>query len=305
MVNQPFTGDAFSLFISGLPGECIVFFDEFEKVYDKDDQNGLLTLLDGNYQRKRLFLLTSNTADVSYWLKNRPGRIFYKKIYDRLDQSIIDEFASDRLVNKDNLPGLIKVLKIMDSPTLDIITCLTEEMNRFNETASESAKHLNIEVEGSKHDYTVYIDGEEVGQIFSANHPYSYNGRQVLSARVDFVFDPNGDPMKAGILTKDTKQVSFSRAFNSLAEKQKEKIKEIPSYFSSDFATSYLGAVRVYDDIEINPRDMEFDLEKNVYFIKREIQFQGTYSDLSKIRGRKFQMTVIASKYVSRADYYF
>ena len=47
IVNQPWIGDTFNAFIQSIHQPCIVLFDEFEKVYDKDEQEQALTLFDG------------------------------------------------------------------------------------------------------------------------------------------------------------------------------------------------------------------------------------------------------------------
>ena len=58
IINAPWCGDAFNTFIQDIQQPCIVLFDEFEKVYDRDQQESILTLLDGVFPTKKLFVFT-------------------------------------------------------------------------------------------------------------------------------------------------------------------------------------------------------------------------------------------------------
>ena len=57
VINQPYTGDNFNTFIQNIDTECVIIFDEFEKVYDREHQKHVLTLLDGVYNTKNFLLL--------------------------------------------------------------------------------------------------------------------------------------------------------------------------------------------------------------------------------------------------------
>ena len=89
LVDIPFCGPTFNKFIEDL-GVVTVLFDEFEKVYDSDDQDKLLTLLDGTVSGKRLTLFTCNDDDhINQYMLDRPGRIFYRFQYSGLDRDFI------------------------------------------------------------------------------------------------------------------------------------------------------------------------------------------------------------------------
>lgn len=78
IVNTPFVGDKFNKFIQNISQPAIIFFDEFEKVYDEERQELVLTLFDGSFPSKKLFLITSNDEDlINCNMFNRPGRIYY------------------------------------------------------------------------------------------------------------------------------------------------------------------------------------------------------------------------------------
>jgi SpoVK/Ycf46/Vps4 family AAA+-type ATPase len=99
VVNQPFCGDEFNSFIQAIHQPAVVLFDEYEKVYFKpNNQEQLLTLLDGVYPSQKLFLLTCNDKwRINENMRNRPGRIYYMLEFAGLDADFIQEFCEDNL----------------------------------------------------------------------------------------------------------------------------------------------------------------------------------------------------------------
>ena len=73
VINQAFCGSKFNQFINSINQEVILFFDEFDKVYKSEEhQEELLTLYDGVYDSKKVFLMTSNSNKGNQFFKNRP-----------------------------------------------------------------------------------------------------------------------------------------------------------------------------------------------------------------------------------------
>lgn len=61
VINKNWTGETFNTFLQSIEQPAIILFDEYEKVYvNNQDQEQMLTLLDGVYPSKKLFLLTCN-----------------------------------------------------------------------------------------------------------------------------------------------------------------------------------------------------------------------------------------------------
>ena len=148
VVNAEFTGDKFNTLIQSIEQPCIVFFDEFEKVYDKDDQEKLLTLLDGIFTSKKLFMLTSNDKwRVDEHMRNRPGRIFYMVEFKGLDENFIREYCNDNLANKAHIDSIVNIASVFASFNFDMLKAVVEEMNRYNETPQEAMRILNVRAE--------------------------------------------------------------------------------------------------------------------------------------------------------------
>jgi hypothetical protein len=150
IINHPFVGDPFNKFIQDIDQPCIVMFDEFEKVYDDDHQEGALTLLDGVYPSKKLFILTCNDKwRVNQHMRNRPGRIFYMMEFGGLSAEFIREYCDENLDNKTHTDKIVRITNVFDAFNFDMLKALVEEMNRYSETPMESLKMLNIKPEGS------------------------------------------------------------------------------------------------------------------------------------------------------------
>lgn len=146
LVNQPFHGETFNSFISGITQPATVLFDEFEKVYAKrEKQADLLTLFDGTHPSKKLYILTVNDRSrVDSHLVNRPGRMYYSIDYKGLALEFIREYCADNLKNNAELAGLVLVTRFFSEFSFDMLQALVEEMNRYDESAEEAIKLLNL-----------------------------------------------------------------------------------------------------------------------------------------------------------------
>lgn len=168
VVNAPFCGEGFNTFIQSIWQPCVVIFDEFEKVYDEKEQNHALTLLDGVYQSKKLFVITVNDSyKVSINMKNRPGRLFYNIEYEGLSLAFIREYCNDVLINKTHIDKLCAISSLFYRFNFDMLKAIVEEMNRYDESPQDVLKLLNAKPanEQTKHTYDIGItlpDGTEL-----------------------------------------------------------------------------------------------------------------------------------------------
>lgn len=146
IVNAPYVGDAFNAFIQAIEQDAILFFDEFEKIYDAADQQKLLTLLDGTVMTHKLAIFTSNSKyKVNEHMQNRPGRIFYLKEYAGIDERFIEEYCHDNLKPelKKHTPIIQQYATMFFAFNFDMLKAIIEEMNRFDETPQEAVAMLN------------------------------------------------------------------------------------------------------------------------------------------------------------------
>lgn len=168
IINTNHCGEAFNTFIQTMEQPAVIIFDEFEKIYNAQEQEHVLTLLDGVYPTKKLFILTVNDKwRIDQHMRNRPGRIFYALEFDGLDKSFVQEYAEENLNDKGQVNSVMTVASLFDKFNFDMLKAIIEEMNRYGETAQEAIAMLNTKPESSEghtFDITLIKDGKEVPQ---------------------------------------------------------------------------------------------------------------------------------------------
>jgi DNA polymerase III delta prime subunit len=168
VINAPWVGDKFNAFMQMIEQPCMVLFDEFEKVYDEQDQEKALTLLDGVFPSKKLFVLTCNDKwRIDQHMRNRPGRLFYMLDYKGLDATFIMEYCTDNLKKAllKHTEKLCQIASLFSQFNFDMLKATVEEMNRYNEGPEDALRMLNVKPEfdsGNKFSMKVIKDGEEV-----------------------------------------------------------------------------------------------------------------------------------------------
>lgn len=154
IINETAYGSEFIDFLTSPElGECIVFIDEFEKIYNRHDerQYDLLSLMDGNYSTKLIFLLTVNEEHINEYLINRLNRIKYRKAYRDLEPAVIEEVIEDLLENKEHKDSIYEFFERVNICTFDLLTNLIKEMNLFKEDAITCGFHLNLRGEEKRY----------------------------------------------------------------------------------------------------------------------------------------------------------
>lgn len=156
LVNESFRGSTFNAFIQSIEQDAVVLFDEFEKVYDIDDQEAMLTLLDGTTPSKKLYVLTCNdVCSVNEHMRNRPGRLFYNIAFKGLEIDFVREYCIDHLKNSDHIQGVVDSLVLFSRFNFDMLQALVEEMNRYGESAIEALELINAKVDQDIHRNTM------------------------------------------------------------------------------------------------------------------------------------------------------
>jgi hypothetical protein len=190
VINAPYCGDKFNSFVQSIEQPCAILFDEFEKTYDRDQQESILTLLDGVFPSKKLFMLTTNDKwRVDAHMRNRPGRIFYMLDFKGLDAAFIREYCEDNLNAKEHIERIVNISSLFSEFNFDMLKALVEEMNRYNETPQDALRMLNAKPEydgGAKYDVEVEYNGELMKNDV---HPSIFEGNPLQPAGVQVGFD--------------------------------------------------------------------------------------------------------------------
>jgi hypothetical protein len=157
IVNEPFSGDEFNTLIANIKQPALILFDEFDKVYGEDAQQGLLTLLDGTVETKKLFVLTTNSGYIDEHLLNRPGRIHYKFAYSGVSEDFVREYLQDKLKDKSHIESFVKISNAFTAFTFDMMQAIVDEMNRFDESPEVAIQDLNIDVSNENCTYSISL----------------------------------------------------------------------------------------------------------------------------------------------------
>ncbi len=135
-------------FISKICCPCILFFDEYEKIFNKDSNDvGILSIMDGvfNNPYRRVFLLTTNNLHINDSLIGRPSRIRYKKTFGNLSSETIKEYINDNLKDKKYTNEIIKFIDSLAISTIDILKTIIEELNIHNVPIASFKNFFNVE----------------------------------------------------------------------------------------------------------------------------------------------------------------
>lgn len=166
IINAAYHGDGFNQLIQTLTQPAVILFDEFEKVYDRDEQKAVLTLMDGVFPSKKMFVLTCNDKyRIDEHMRNRPGRIFYMIDFNGLDSAFITEYCNDNLIDKSHIDTICKIGMLFAQFNFDMLKALVEEMNRYNEDPHAAMEMLNAKPQsddGGIYDVSVKIDNIDI-----------------------------------------------------------------------------------------------------------------------------------------------
>lgn len=244
LITEPFTGDSFKSFLSNVTQEVVVFTDEFEKVYSTEElQNALLSVLDGIFEGKKMFIFTSNERSrINQYMINRPGRVHYLREYAALDASIISDVIDDNLLIKENKDGLLEILNILSDVTMDMLISLIKEMNLYQETARESVRYLNLRPERVNYNIEVFYKGLKLGASDMNGHPmtkqslsfdiYCYDLSRYekgASNHLELIASLNHWKKKSKLLSAPEEVQEINTDYDSKENVKETKCVEIPS----------------------------------------------------------------------------
>jgi broad-specificity NMP kinase len=193
IINEMFHGSDFIDFVTSPKlGKCIIFLDEFEKTYSKQEcQYELLSVMDGNYATNLVFLLTVNEDKLNDYLVNRLNRIKYCKNYHDLETEVVDEVIDDMLVNKNHRQSIHNFFDKVNLRTFDLLVNLIKEMNLFNEDALQCGSHLNLKAHTKLYDvYEIFNNKEH--PCYSARF---YPGQEYIEIErrtLEYIPEANG-----------------------------------------------------------------------------------------------------------------
>jgi hypothetical protein len=207
IINSPWAGDAFNKFIQDIHQPCLILFDEFEKVYDSESQEAMLTLLDGVFPSKKLFVLTCNDRyRIDQHMRNRPGRIFYMIDFAGLGVEFIREYCEDNLINKEYIEKVVAVSSVFSQFNFDMLKALVEEMNRYDEPPTEAIKILNAKVEYSGKNMYKVVSMKHDGELMPNVMDKEWKGNpfnESITISIKLKLEENRKPQPVAVESDD------------------------------------------------------------------------------------------------------
>ena len=190
IVNTPFSDERFMRTIQGIRQPAVVIFDEFEKLYDKDAQESILTLFDGVYTaRNKIMVITCNDKySVRDFFHNRPSRLRYAIAFSGLDSEFIQEYCNDRLEDSPKyLEGILGLAAACEEFNFDMLQTLVDELNRYGGELSESVEILNVKPVGGNNKGTWKIKVKDLTDptnswIFESNDKLTTSPMVMISS---------------------------------------------------------------------------------------------------------------------------
>ena len=200
VINNSWHGDAFNKLIQDIQQPCVILFDEFEKVYDSQEQESILTLLDGVFPSKKLFVLTCNDKwRIDRHMRNRPGRIFYMLDFKGLSAEFITEYCNDNLKATQYIPQICKIAALFAEFNFDMLKAMVEDMNRYSESPQEVMELLNAKPEyendssDSKFKVELIIDSKTVSESRLYDKYYKANPLSRRNITIEYERETDSD----------------------------------------------------------------------------------------------------------------
>lgn len=208
IINTPFTGDVFNKFMQDIEQPTVILFDEFEKVYSEQDQEAALTLMDGVFPSRKLFVLTCNDKwRINQHMRNRPGRIYYMIEFAGLDTEFIREFCQDNLDAKQHIDKVCEIAALFEQFNFDMLKALVEEMNRYGETPQDAISMLNAKPEYNNKgnfDVSLVVNNREIPT--NELETKVWHGNPLIgSIHIEYDTDPDGLSADDAVNTWNTK----------------------------------------------------------------------------------------------------
>lgn len=177
LVNQPFKGVSIKSAINGIKTDCIIIFDEFEKVYAKQEESeSLLSLFDGIDTGSRiLFIVSANERRyISNYFFGRPGRFIFNFGFSHLSAEEGLDFVSSRMEIVDK-PRMLKYLGGIQKLSYDICDKIISLISLHGEEVFiKNAKYFNVNPLIFSYEYEVSVNKitKMIRKVDFPNHIY-------------------------------------------------------------------------------------------------------------------------------------
>lgn len=148
---------------------CAVLFDEFEKTHNSEQQQQLLSVMDGMSKNghKRLYVFTTNRPNIDENFIDRPSRIRYHWEFNNLSRTDIREIVVDTIDSDLHhlIDSTVDYIASRRVCTIDSVKCTVQEVNVFRENPMNFNGVLNLQGRPPSHYLVQALSG--AGEVFS------------------------------------------------------------------------------------------------------------------------------------------
>lgn len=152
--------------------ECLFVFDEFDKHYDKEDQNCLLNFFDDKSKSHRLSLVIANEQDsITEYFLDRPSRFFYHFKYENIDKELLIDYLVDNGL-EDMISKFEYLRRNSYNFTFDILQSIVDEIKlRNSKDFVKILKRFNFDTDALTTESLVSVSNIEVIEDSCQNFP--------------------------------------------------------------------------------------------------------------------------------------
>jgi len=125
----------------------VLFFDEFGKNFNTNQQDKMLTLLSNLAGKERIVLITENIPQrISEFIRNRPGRVKYSLHFNKLPLKVVEEYCKEKMVEERFYNDFIAAYKSIVTFQFDhLIAIVDEHLSHPDMEFNELVSLLNVE----------------------------------------------------------------------------------------------------------------------------------------------------------------
>ena len=274
MIQHAYGGSAFLSFLSKISQPIIIFLDEFEKVYrDDEQQNMLLSILDGTFNSKFLFLLTINEVDrMNNYMMNRPSRIHYHQKYKGMSDDMVKEISLDLLDVKAKVDDILTVCTYIGDISMDILISLINEVNLYkDESPMEVLEYMNLEPSSTRFKVKIIRDDK----VMVDSH-YTYNNPLMGT---NIYLDWYGENIET--LDNDLEDSDGSRKDSDGSRKDSDDSREdsVVDCLKKETTEVHNPNIKVWNELRFDSKDATIKINNGVI----RVEYKAEYDDNSYV----------------------
>lgn len=155
--------------------DVAIIFDEFEKTHSEDEQQALLSAVDGLSRSSygRVFLFTTNNPKIDINFIDRPSRIRYIFQFNRVSDAVVNGLLDDMLPEElrhfaDDCLTFFAGREVL---TIDVVRQTIREVIAFKESPYAFANFFNVAASNPPH-FTISLLDPTTGDVLKILEPW-------------------------------------------------------------------------------------------------------------------------------------